>query len=300
MKLAAIDIGSNAIRFQLTNVLEYDNQVNFKKMEYIRFPLRLGHDTFTINKISPESEARFIKLMHALKLLIELYQVDDYMICATSAMREASNGQLIADKVMQEFGMNIQIIDGIKEADLISTSIRNIVDEHNFIHIDVGGGSTELNFYVKQHKVDTRSFKVGSVRRLEKLDSPENWKEMENWVEENRRKFKGPILAIGTGGNISKLFELTKTKPGKGLSIKKLLDVQRVLKKFTYEQRLNILKLNPDRADVIIPASDIYISVMNWAKAKKIFVPDAGLKDGMILWLYERMKAGEKSRLKMG
>lgn len=288
MKLAAVDIGSNAIRFQVSSVLEGQPQVIFKKLEYVRFPLRLGHDVFTEGKISPKSITRFKKLMLTYKLLIELYEVDDYMICATSAMREAENGQELADEVEREIGLNINIIDGNQEAEMIDRAINTYLLSDTYLHIDVGGGSTELNLYFKGKKIKTRSFKIGSVRILEHHDSPVIWADMEKWIKEKVKKEYGKVTAVGTGGNITKIFELANRKPGKTISIKKVEEIREMIAAHSLEERIYKLQMNPDRADVIIPASNIYLKVMEWAHAHKILVPEVGLKDGIMLHLYER------------
>jgi exopolyphosphatase/guanosine-5'-triphosphate,3'-diphosphate pyrophosphatase len=294
MKLAAVDIGSNAIRFQVSKVIELEDTVVFKKMEYVRFPLRLGEDVFRLGKISAEKESKFIKLIHTFKNLFELYEVDDYMITATSAMRESENGRDIAYKVKDLLGVEINIIDGDKEAELINTVLYNELTNDSFIHIDVGGGSTELNLFTNKNKIAARSFKIGSVRRMQGLDQPEEWLEMKNWVENNINKLPKPITAIGTGGNIGKIFELgaadKSKKENRTIALKKILEVKSLIESYNYEERINVLMLNPDRADVIIPASDIYVGAMEFAKAKKMMVPEVGLKDGLMLMLYERNK----------
>jgi exopolyphosphatase / guanosine-5'-triphosphate,3'-diphosphate pyrophosphatase len=288
LKLAAIDIGSNAIRFQVSTVLENSPVPLFKKLEYVRFPLRLGHDVFSTGKISTRSIEKFRKLMKAFKLLLELYEVTDYMFCATSAMRESENGQDLANLVFEELGVTINIIDGNREAELINKAINSYLTEKTYLHIDVGGGSTELNLYAEGKKIKTRSFKVGSVRVLEHHDSPIMWEDMEHWVKDNVKKSLGKVTAVGTGGNISKIFELAKQRPGKTLSIKRVKEIRSMVEGYTLDERIYQLQMNPDRADVIIPASDIYIKVMEWAHAKSILVPEVGLKDGIIFYLYEQ------------
>ena len=288
MKLAAIDIGSNAIRFQVSTVLDNSPIIIFKKLEYIRFPLRLGHDVFTSGRISDKSILKFIKLMRAFRLLIELYEVSDYMFCATSAMRESENGADLVNQVQEEVGVTIHIIDGNREAELINRAISSYLTEKTYLHIDVGGGSTELNLYVLGNKIKTRSFKVGSVRVLEHSDSPVMWEDMEHWVRENIKKNYGKVTAVGTGGNISKIFELAKMRPGKTISIKKVKEILAMIESHSIEDRIYKLQMNPDRADVIIPACDIYIKVMEWARASTILVPEVGLKDGVMFYLYEK------------
>lgn len=294
MKLAAVDIGSNAIRFQVSSVLDRGKHVIFKKMEYVRFPLRLGHDVFTSNSISIRSIEKFKKLMRVFKMLIELYEVDDYMVCATSAMRESENGPQLAEEVEKEIGLTIHIIDGKREADLINQAILSYLSDASYLHIDVGGGSTELNIYFHGKKIKTRSFKVGSVRVLEHHDSPAMWADMEKWVKQNVKKEYGKVTAIGTGGNISKLYELAQLKPNRLMSLKKMKEVKKMVEKHSLEERIYLLQMNPDRADVIIPASDIYIKVMEWAGARYMQVPEVGLKDGIMLHLFRKNTTQKK------
>lgn len=294
MKLAAIDIGSNAIRFQISTVLDRGPKILFKKLEYIRFPLRLGHDVFSTGKISKESMAKFMKLMSAYKTMLELYEADDYLFCATSAMRESENGKKLIERVYNELGLTINVISGKEEADLINRAIASYLTDHTYLHIDVGGGSTELNLYVHGKKVKTRSFKVGSVRMLEHTDLPIMWTDMEKWIKTNVKKNYGRLIAVGTGGNISKIFELAGKKPGKTISLKMVKDVRDRVAALTMDQRIYELQMNPDRADVIIPASSIYIKVMEWAHAQSIMVPDVGLKDGMLLYLLEKNQKQSK------
>jgi exopolyphosphatase/guanosine-5'-triphosphate,3'-diphosphate pyrophosphatase len=288
LKLAAIDIGSNAIRFQISTVLDNSPQILFKKLEYVRFPLRLGHDVFSTGRISDKSIGKFKKLMKAFRLLIELYEVEDYLFCATSAMREAENGADLAAEVKEEIGIIINIIDGNREAEFINRAISSYLSTKTYLHIDVGGGSTELNLYVNGKKIKTRSFKIGSVRVLERTDSPIMWQDMEHWVRQNIKKSYGKVTAVGTGGNISKIFELALSRPGKTISIKKVKQIRDMVESFSIEQRIYKLQMNPDRADVIIPASNIYLKVMEWAQATSILVPEVGLKDGIIFHLYEK------------
>lgn len=294
MKFAAIDIGSNAIRFQVSTVLDNTATPFFKKLEYVRFPLRLGHDVFTTGRISQKSIEKFTKLMRAFKLLVELYEVDDYMFCATSAMRESENGEELALAIRDELQVQINIIDGIREAEMINRAIYSYLTDKTYLHIDVGGGSTELNVYVNGKKIKTRSFKIGSVRVLEHHDSPVMWEDMEHWVRENVKKEYGRVTAVGTGGNISKIFELAKSKPGKVLSIRKVKQIREMIESYSLEDRIYKLQMNPDRADVIIPASNIYLKVMDWAHASSILVPEVGLKDGIMLYLYDRYTQQKK------
>lgn len=288
MKLAAVDIGSNAIRFLVTNVINYEGKITFKKVEYVRFPLRLGKDVFHYDLISPSSKEKFFKLMHAFKLLVDLYEVDDYLVCATSALREAVNGKDIAEEVRERYGFHIQIIDGDREADLINKALWKHIDDKTYLHVDVGGGSTELNIYKQGVKTASHSFQLGSVRIMDEIGSPEVWENMGVFIEENLEGNK-KITCIGTGGNINKILELSKPSKNKRyLDRDKIKEVKTSLQAYSYEERINILNLNPDRADVIIPAANIYLAVMKAANSSRMIVPDVGLKDGVILELYER------------
>jgi len=290
LKLAAIDIGSNAIRLQLTRVTLYQGNITFKRLEYVRFPLRLGQDVFTTGKISEQSKAKFLKLMHAFKILIDLYEVDDYMGCATSALREAENGRELIEQLQAKLDLEIEIINGEQEADMINKAIYPYMDDKAYLHIDVGGGSTEFNLYQNNQKLLSKSFRIGSVRHLETDSTHHMWDEMKNWIEEKVIKKHIKIHAIGTGGNINKVKDLAQKKAGKPISLKKVIEMQTYIKNFDMEDRINKLQLNPDRADVIIPALDIYINAMVWSKAPSIIVPDSGLKDGIMQVLYERNK----------
>lgn len=292
MKLAAVDIGSNAIRMKIANVIRYNGQDTIKTLEYLRFPLRLGKDVFSNHRISPELESKFLRLIGAFRTLIDLYEVTDFRICATSAMREAENGRELADALLKNLGIHVEIIDGEEEADLISGAIRTFIDHNTFLHIDVGGGSTELNLYVDAQKISSASFQIGSVRNLDHYDFPETWVKLEDWIKSNVKKLYQPVTAIGTGGNISKLFELSrnKNKKARSITLADLLLVQFEVAGLSMQERINHLMLNPDRADVIVPASEIYVHVMQKAKAKKMIVPDLGLIDGIIRQLYEKHK----------
>lgn len=297
MKFAAIDIGSNAARLQISSVLDNEGMISFKRVEYVRFALRLGHDVFTDGTISPESEVRIFKLMHAYKLLMDLHEVQDYSICATSAMREASNSSEIITRVHKILDMKIHLIDGTREAELINdVVVKSLNPRKNYLHIDVGGGSTELNFYKNQEKFATKSFKIGSVRLLEGKEKAGDWEKMQNWISQQKSEIKGPVYAVGTGGNISKLYNLsTQVDEHKTMDFTELKRISEFVGSFTYEERVNKLRLNTDRADVIVPAASIYLTAMELAGCETIFVPDLGLKDGIIQMLYERMQARRRA-----
>jgi exopolyphosphatase/guanosine-5'-triphosphate,3'-diphosphate pyrophosphatase len=287
LKFAAIDIGSNGARMQISSVLHDEENIRFKKVEYVRFPLRLGHDVFTEGQISSFSEDRMMKLMLAYQLLMELHEIDDYMACATSAMREAENGLEVRGRIEQRTGIHIQIIDGQREAELVNNVVVQSLGEGQYLHIDVGGGSTELNVYSDKKKIKAKSFKLGSVRLLEGTESKGSWKKMKEWIEEHVDT-QQPVKAVGTGGNINKLFDLSSKLTESSTSRAEIERMHQYIGDFSLEDRINKLQLNPDRADVILPAGDIYLSAMKWAGAEVIFVPDVGLKDGMLQLLYER------------
>ncbi|MHA4738418.1 Ppx/GppA phosphatase family protein [Dyadobacter sp. MSC1_007] len=287
MKFAAIDIGSNGARMQISSVLQDEGISRFKKVEYVRFPLRLGHDVFTEGIISPQSEDRLMKLMLAYQLLMELHEVEDFMACSTSAMREASNGFEVRDHIEQRTGIHIQIIDGQKEAELVNNVVVKSLGEGQYIHIDVGGGSTELNLYQDRQKIKAKSFKLGSVRLLEGKESKNSWMKIKEWINQNV-DYNQPIQAVGTGGNINKLFDLSSKLTESSTSLEEIQRMRDYIDQFSLVDRINKLQLNPDRADVIVPAADIYTSAMRWAGAEVIHVPDVGLKDGMLQLLYDR------------
>jgi exopolyphosphatase / guanosine-5'-triphosphate,3'-diphosphate pyrophosphatase len=296
MKIAAIDIGSNAARLQISSVLEDDGKISFKKVEYIRFPLRLGLEVFNDGIISPEGEVRIHKMLHSFKLLMELHEVKEYQICATSAMREAKNAHEIIDRIHGILDMKIHVIEGAREAELINNVVVMALDPtKNYLHIDVGGGSTELNLYQNLEKTASRSFKIGSVRLLEGKDVSADWQKMERWIEDHIQPNSKPIIAVGTGGNINKLFNISVEKLSENsMSFTELERIQKFVASYSLADRINKLRLNADRADVIVPASQIYLSAMQKSGATEIIVPDLGLKDGIIKMIYERMQARKR------
>jgi exopolyphosphatase/guanosine-5'-triphosphate,3'-diphosphate pyrophosphatase len=287
LKLAAIDIGSNAVRCQISSVLEYNQQVTFKRVEYIRYPIRLGEDVFDTGYISEPKQEKFIKFLHALKLLIEVHEVSDFQICATSAMRTATNAPEILAKVKDRLGLTIEVIDGTAEAELINKVIVNMLDEKNYLHIDVGGGSTEFNIYVNREKVASQSFEAGSIRHMQGNDSETIWSSMKRWVKENSKQFH-VNRAIGTGGNINKIYDMAGKAQGRPIFRKQIEEIVQQMAAMKVEDRINIMRLNPDRADVIVPAAEIYLAAMRWSKLESMLVPAVGLKDGMLQSLYEK------------
>ena len=289
-KLAGIDIGSNAIRLLVANVITYKNNEHpsFKKSALVRVPIRLGADTFLNGSISEENKNRMIKALDAFKLLMEVHGVQNYYACATSAMREAKNGKQVADEILEKTAVKINLIDGKKEAAIIfSTDLSNIIEnDKSYVYVDVGGGSTEITIFSNGKIINSKSFKIGTVRLLNKQKSfKEVWENMEVWIKANTQKIHKPIL-IGSGGNINKIFKLSGKPIGKPLSLIYMKAQYHFLKKLSFEERISELDLNPDRADVIIPATKIYLSAMKWSKAKKIYVPKIGLADGIVKSLY--------------
>jgi exopolyphosphatase/guanosine-5'-triphosphate,3'-diphosphate pyrophosphatase len=298
LKLAAIDIGSNAVRCQISAVLHYGDRYRLKRVEYVRYPLRLGEDVFATGTISDKKQDKFIKFLHALKLLMEVHDVapNHYLICATSAMRTAANGAAVAARIEQDLGMKVLVIDGQDEAAYINRVIEHLLeDKKHYLHIDVGGGSTEFNIYHDRRKVASQSFEVGSIRRMQQQESGlastdaqnDLWQRMEEWVKENARRYH-VTRAIGTGGNINKLYSIAQPQQlDKSVTRRRIATVLHNLTNMTMEERVNVAMLNPDRADVIVPAGHIYLSAMEWANVHQMIVPDIGLKDGMLQTLFE-------------
>lgn len=289
-KLAGIDIGSNAIRLLISNVLTEKNgdTATFNKSALVRVPIRLGADTFLQGKISDENKMRMIKAMEAFKLLMEVHGVQKFKACATSAMREAKNGIEVANEIFEKTNVKIDIIDGKQEAAMLfSQDLGDVLkNDRSYLYIDVGGGSTEFIVFSNGKLINSKSFKIGTVRLLNNVKgTKEIWENVEIWIKANTQNLK-KLSLVGSGGNINKLFKLSNQPEGKPLSLMYLKTQYQFLKQMTYEQRIAELGLNPDRADVIIPATKIYLSVMKWSGAKKIYVPKIGLADGIVKNLY--------------
>lgn len=289
-KLAGIDIGSNAIRLLISNVItkKKGSEPIFKKSALVRVPIRLGTDSFIDGKISEETKIRIIKAMDAFRLLMEIHGVKKYKACATSAMRDATNGVAITNEILEKTSIKVDIIDGKEEASIIfSADLSAIIEnEKPYLYVDVGGGSTELTLFSNGKIINSQSFKMGTVRLLNDKEAVQDiWHDIEVWIKVNT-KFLKNIALIGSGGNINKIFKLSGKPMGKPLSLIYMKAHYQFLKKMTYHQRISELGLNPDRADVIIPATKIYLSAMKWSGAKKIFVPKIGLADGIIKKLY--------------
>lgn len=289
MRYAAIDIGSNAVRLLIADIIENNGSVSFKKNTLIRVPLRLGDDAFLEHHISDKKSTDLVKSMQAFHNLMDVYKVKDYMAFATSAMREAKNGGDVVKQVKDEAGIDLEIIEGQKEAKIIYAShVEDNIDKNkNYLYIDVGGGSTELSLFSDGELLASKSFNIGTIRMLDNQDKEETWTDMREFIRENTKSFK-LISGIGTGGNINKLYRMSEEKNGAPMSFNKLKSLYNYLNSFSLKDRINVLGLNQDRADVIIPASEIFITVMKWANIKNIYVPSVGMVDGIIQTLIEK------------
>lgn len=294
-KYGAVDIGSNAIRLLIVSVIEQEGKDTiFKKTSLVRVPIRLGAEVFLEGKISDGNAKRMIDAMSAFRLLMNTHGIKRYKACATSAMREASNGAEIAEKIKKESGIVINIIDGKTEAEMIaSTDLKTLIqDDKVFLYVDVGGGSTEFTVFANGENIGSRSFKIGTVRLLEGLVEEDIWEEMKVWIKKETKDFQ-KIEMIGSGGNINTIFKKSGKKIGRPLSYIYLSSYYKRLKTLTFEERITELDMNPDRADVVVPATRIYIMAMKWSKAKNVFVPKIGLSDGIIKSLYNEKLAAE-------
>jgi exopolyphosphatase/guanosine-5'-triphosphate,3'-diphosphate pyrophosphatase len=289
LRYAAIDIGSNAVRLLIADIKQNGNIVSFKKNTLIRVPLRLGDDAFLDKEISVKKIEELLKTMVAFRNLIDVYKVSDYMACATSAMREACNASSIVSLIKSKAGINLEIVEGQREANIIYAShIEESLDrKKNYLYIDVGGGSTELSVFSKGEMIASRSFNLGGIRILDNQDKDETWADMKEWVKHQAQTNKN-LSGIGTGGNINRLFRMADQKDGTAITFIKLKSIYDYLNSFSLKDRINVLGLNQDRADVIIPASVIYLSVMKWGGVKQIFVPRVGLVDGIIQLLIDK------------
>ncbi|CAN5143431.1 rod shape-determining protein [soil metagenome] len=292
MKLAAIDIGSNAARLLITEVTENRNKEPFfDKINLVRVPLRLGFDVFSTGSISADKEEMIMQTMLGYKHLMNAYGIQHYKACATSAMRDAENAQSILSNIENRTGIEIEIISGSQEASFIYENhiAENMDKDHSYLYIDVGGGSTELTFFSNGSLVFKDSYNIGTIRLLKDLINENTWDEMK---EDIKRKIKGhkEVTAIGSGGNINKIYSLSKRKDGKPLQLEILKDYYKELSSITVQERIDMYRLREDRADVIVPALLIYLNVMRWAGATEIYVPRIGLADGLIHHLWEKLQ----------
>lgn len=287
-KYAAIDIGSNAVRLLISNIIEEEGQsVIFKKNSLVRVPIRLGADVFLKGEISDYNQERMIDTMKAFSLIIKSHGVTRYKACATSAMREARNSAELSEKVAESSGINIEIIDGEEEAAIIAaTDLHSFINPNKtYLYVDVGGGSTEFSIIHNGTKIKSKSFKIGTVRLLNDIVSNDTWREVEAWIKENTKYYE-KIALLGSGGNINKIFKISGKNINKPLTYFYLTNYYKMLQNYSYEERITKLNLNQDRADVIIPATRVYLSAMKWSGAKDIYVPKIGLSDGIIKSMY--------------
>ena len=287
-KYAAIDIGSNAMRLLVANIIEEKGkETHFSKSALVRLPIRLGQDAFTVGDISDENIDRMVDAMKAFKLLMKVHKVEKYVALATSAMRESSNGQEVIDIINKKADIKIDIIDGKTEAAIIaSTDLHYLLKtEQTYLYVDVGGGSTEFSLFSDGKMIASKSFKIGTVRLLNDMVNDLVWLEIEKWIKTYCEEFE-TVTLIGSGGNINKLFKMSGKQQDKPLSYTYVLKRYNFLNSLTYEQRISELGLNPDRADVIVLATKIYLNAMKWSNAKHIYVPKIGLSDGIIKAMY--------------
>lgn len=288
MIFAAIDIGSNAMRLLFCRAYEVNGKPHFSKEELIRVPIRLGEDVFLNGRISEKKIEKLTTAMIAFQKLIAVYQVDAFRVVATSAMRDASNSKEVIEHIEKESGLKIEIIDGKLEAQLVfSNHIEEMLNpKHAYMYIDVGGGSTELTLYHNQKVIASKSFNIGTVRMLLNKVKKDEWDYMKDWIKKTTLGIH-PIHAIGSGGNINKIYKMTK-KENNNISYSKLKGIYEMLNSYTYNERVEVLSLKPDRADVIVHAAKIFITIMKTAEMETIFVPQIGLSDGIVHDLYEK------------
>lgn len=289
MILGAIDIGSNAARLYICSISLEHGVPKHKVIEFVRVPLRLGDYVF-INKSIPERKATdLLDMMRSFALLLKLFRTEHFRACATSALREAENGPELVTQIEHETGIKIEIISGQEEADLIWRAQTNLLDMHqNSLFVDVGGGSTEISLLSGKEKIASRSFNLGTVRILDNQDDDSVWKDLSHWLK-TEIKPRVPGLILGSGGNINKAFDLMKIKNGKTATHKNLKELYYYLQRYSLKERIQVLGLNPDRADVIIPALEIYLQVMDVTEIKKIAVTGMGLKEGIVFDLFYQL-----------
>jgi exopolyphosphatase/guanosine-5'-triphosphate,3'-diphosphate pyrophosphatase len=292
MRLAAIDIGSNAARLLISDVTTNDGKPEFNKINLVRVPLRLGFDVFDKKEISTEKTDMIIETLKAYSHLCKAYQVDHIKAAATSAMRDAVNAQEVLRRVQEATGIGIEVISGSSEATLIYENhiAENLDKEHAYLYIDVGGGSTELTFFAGNNLIFSSSFNIGTIRLLKQQVTDIQWETMKDYIKRETRHYADQIIAIGSGGNINKVFSISKRKEGKPLSLELLKDYYKEFSAFSLQDRMRLYKHREDRADVIVPALQIYINTMRWANAPEIYVPKIGLADGLIQHLYAELK----------
>lgn len=285
---AAIDVGSNAMRLLIANIVEeHGKETQFSKSSLVRVPIRLGQEAFTVGEISQENIDRMVDAMKAYKLLMKVHRVEKYKAFATSAMREAYNGTEIVDIIKKKADIKLEIIDGKKEAAIIASTDLHflLTTDKSFLYVDVGGGSTEFSLFSNGKMIASKSFKVGTVRLINNMVSDIVWQEVEKWIKAHTADLE-QVALIGSGGNINKLFKMSGKTQEKPLSYLYLNAQMSELSALTYEQRIYEKGLNPDRADVILPALKVYLNAMKWSGARSIYVPKIGLADGIVKAMY--------------
>lgn len=289
MKFAAIDIGSNAVRLFIARVLVRDktNEPLYKNVEFIRLPIRLGDDVFRTGKISEEKSEQLYKGLHAFKNIMDIHDIQDYRGCATSAIRESANGHELITRIKEQFNLDIDVISGVEESQILMRSVLDYFPVNgNYLNVDLGGGSIEITIIEDHLPILSRSFEIGTVRVMDGGVNKKLWTELEEWVKENTSDM-GKLTGIGTGGNIRKLQKLAFPNNDNPLPIETLTDLHKRIKGMTLQERIFDLNLNPDRADVIEHAAKIFMNVMKWADVDEIYTPDAGLKYGIIMQLWD-------------
>lgn len=290
MKFASVDIGSNAVRLLLAQVLN-NGRPFFSKDSLVRIPIRLGEDAFTDGVISDEKREKLVTAMIGFKYIIDAYKPVDFMACATAAMREASNSEDIIAEIKEKSGIELEVINGRKEAEIICS---NHIEQNlsstgkSYLHIDVGGGSTEMTLFSKGKTIVSESFNIGAVRIIKEKVTENHWNTMKSWVKEQVKRHDRPIEAIGSGGNINKIYKFAGKKDQTYMSYKRVEKIFNYLNSFSFDERVRILNLHTDRADVIIPAASTFLKIMKWGKIEKIHVPQIGLADGLVRSLYQK------------
>lgn len=288
--ISAIDIGSNAARLLIAEVLEEQGQFYYKKRSLVRVPLRLGQDVFKLGYLPEHKVKELLNTMKAYKLLMGVHHSKAFKACATSAMRDATNGEEVARMIRDQTGIKIHVIPGKKEAEILyATHFEQILDPHQaYMYIDVGGGSTEITLFEQGKVVNSRSFNIGTIRLLHNNVKNEQWEGMESWVKAQTHHLQD-IQSIGSGGNINKLYKLNGRFNQK-LNYSELVDLFRLIENHSFEERITKLGMRADRADVIEPAAKIFIRIMKWAASKEMHVPKFGLADGILRVIKEKSK----------
>ncbi len=290
MRFSAVDIGSNGVRMLFMEVFKTsDGEDAFRKITLIRLPIRLGEDAFLHGKIKGPRAEKLIKSLSAFRQLNEVYDVKDYRVCATSAMRDASNGPELRERIKKETGFELEILKGKEEAEMIYENhvAESLNPKGSYLYVDVGGGSTEISLFKKGKRVKSESFNIGTLRLKNDIVTEKTWSDMKSWLRTYSDKYD-PLLIIGTGGNINRLYKLAKLKDYAPLYYKQLKELNGNLSKMSLKDRIEVLKLREDRADVIVPASEIFLKIMKWSNISEIMVPKLGLADGMIHDLYNK------------